>query len=819
MLLDYWGGTVECPFQAGLTSTGAKEPDRMSISLRARILAGMFLIGAFAVLSQILFLREMLVAFFGSEPVIATMLASWLVGIGVGAFSTRLIVRMLPSVPSKLWWMLLSFLVLAVALPFQVYAIRIVRSIIGVPVGEYASFGAIFVSGVVLFVPTCWCIGCMFPVACAVLAQGSDDCDESPSGLVYAAEALGSMVLGLLMTFVLLPRISPYMVVSVGVAIALAGACAVAPRRRFAFLAGGVAALVVLLTVLWPVAFERLERGAIEARWRAFGVIGKDGANGMGRLRAVRDTAYQNLAVVELDGQFALYANGQVACVFPDEISYEDSVHFVMAQNPAASNVLLIGGNPVGDIPELLKYRIQKVICVALDAGIREIIRETLPERFDHVQSDSRVEFVSEDAPHYVKRCGLKFDVVLVHAPDPTTASANRFYTKEFYSDLASILTPGGFVYTEVSSSECLRSVAADLVASVYVTLEEVFGVVLVTAESRNRLFAAMDESSGITFDRQTLRDRSVSAQLTNEFFSPEYFLYRDEIDPVRVAKVVRRLREVGAPVNTVASPMTYYYGILLWSRISDSGIGKLLSGRMMVPGRDIVLACLILGGVCLVVGLSVRRGATVSAPARIWARMMVGLTVAATGFCGMALEILLIFVFQGLYGYVYAKIGTIVAAFMFGLVAGAWSGRALLRFGKRWLVGGMLIAQIIILAIAVVLPLSVGVLSSFPSELSWLAELAIHGAIVLLGCGVGATFPLANRLYRDFGGSVDAAAAITDASDHFGAAIGGLLTGVLLVPIYGIGGASLIIGAVVLLGLLCLLSAVAVGWRTEGIR
>jgi len=71
----------------------------------------------------------------------------------------------------------------------------------------------------------------------------------------------------------------------------------------------------------------------------------------------------------------------------------------------------------------------------------------------------------------------------------------------------------------------------------------------------------------------------------------------------------------------------------------------------------------------------------------------------------------------------------------------------------------------------------------------------------------VGAEFPLANRLFCDAGGSAPTAAALTDAADHLGAAVGCVLTGVLLVPVMGIAPTCFILMGLKLMSLLMLAS------------
>jgi predicted membrane-bound spermidine synthase len=89
-------------------------------------------------------------------------------------------------------------------------------------------------------------------------------------------------------------------------------------------------------------------------------------------------------------------------------------------------------------------------------------------------------------------------------------------------------------------------------------------------------------------------------------------------------------------------------------------------------------------------------------------------------------------------------------------------------------------------------------------------AEAAIYVTVWVIGWVVGAEFVIANRLFCDAGGSVGAAAAITDASDHLGAAAGSFVVGVLLVPVLGIQASCAVLATLKAVSLLCLLSGIA---------
>jgi len=787
----------------------------IQMKTRFRVLISIFCLGAFATIVQVMFMREMLVAFFGNELTIGTILGSWLVGIGIGAVVARFLLKTFRSTERKQWFLAILLIAAAALLPVQVYAVRIIRELLLVPPGEYASLGAIVAGALAVCFPSSCVIGLFFPFACDVLQENAPQ-GKTAVSTTYSFESVGSMIAGICLTHLLLPVLTPYQIVIIVGSLALLGAAFLVPCRVSSIVLAAAVVASLLTAALYPNWLSKAEDKAVLARWRSFGVIRAENAGNSAppvHLLQSADTVYQNLAVTESAGQFTLYANGQVTSVFPDEIGYEHSIHFLMAQQPNAHKILLLGGNPVGDIPQLLKYPVERLVYVELDPGVGRIIRKVMPAQYDAILTDRRVQYVPQDAPRFVRECKEKFDVILINAPEPATVGANRFYTLEFYTEIRRLLADYGFVYTALTSSERLQSQAINLGASVYQTLKKVFPVVLVTAESRNRFFACRYQED-LVFSRALLTARIESANLSNKYFRPEYFTGADEIDPEKLQFTEEKFSKAKVPLNTNAKPVTCFYNLLLWSRFSGSKVESLLLSVCPSSYMKWVKWILGLGITCLLAGLLVRSVKSAKGTEGTFSRLMLGILIGTTGFCGMALEILLIFVFQSLYGYVYTRIGLIVAVFMAGLVVGAPSGNAMMK-GQRhssWL--ALAVLEVTMLALALAIPFVTGVISlpGMNDSLSAvLSEFLVYAAVAVVGWVVGAEFTVANRLFRDAGGTVGNSAAVTDSWDHIGAALGALLMGVVLVPVFGIGSSCIIIAASKIAGLLILASALIV--------
>jgi spermidine synthase len=764
----------------------------------------MFCMGAFSSIAQVVFTRDLLVSFHGNEICVGTVLGVWLLEIGLGAavaagISIRMLTRTVDTTAAAL------FCAIAACLPFQFLGVRAARWVAGVPIGEYGSIGQLFMAASVLLAPTCVVIGLVFPIACRRLATPNPAGAGSPAvfvSRVFTWESAGSMVAGAIMAFWLLPSWEHGRLIVAGCALSATAGWLIAPSRPLRAVAAAFA-MAGVVAVAFPGTVHRLDRWSDTVRWRVSGILSatpEAGGAAAARIIASTNTIYQHLLLVESAGQYALYANGQISSVVPDPIVYEHSVHFVMAQRPDARRVLLIGGNPAGEVPELLKYPLQRLVYVATDPAVGNLLRAAMPQESRRVFADRRFVPLVEDGPRYLRRCRETFDMILVVAPDPSSAYCNRYYTMEFFLHARRALAPGGILVTSLASSERLERDAAAMGGSIHRTLRSVFPQVKVTAGARNVFFAGASDAP-LTLDRQTLMERSRKAAVAAAYFRPEYFLACDEVDPEKVEIVERRLRAAQVPLNTDLAPTAYLYNMVLWGLFSGSFSSRVWRFAHVLGLPEVAFAVLLLSLAMLSAGEVLRRrqnNRRVESAAR-WSRTTVGIAMLAAGLSAMALEILLVMVIQGLYGYVYHRMALVFSIFMLGLVLGSSLGRRLAAAGEtRAAWRTLLLLQSGLALVAIAIPPSAEWIAgeASPAWSEWFA-FVVYCAVAAVGWLGGAIFSVANRLFLDAGGTVARGSAVIDAADHIGAAVGAFATAVLLVPVLGIGASCVAVAIV----------------------
>ena len=730
----------------------------------------MFCLGVYTLLAQMLVTRELAFLCLGNEITIGIVFSVWLVLIGAGA---GLKLRSSKLVTLFLW--------LSLALPVVMIALRLGAGWIR-PVGEYVSMGKVFAAALLALIPICIPAGMVFPLGCDALARrvGSGAISR-----IYAIEALGGFLAGAAFSFYWVGHFEVTRIVVFAMAVAGVGAAAVLDcgwGRRVLF----GCALILALFGVKAETLANLDWRLAARRWDCLGVThdGRDGRPAVAFKGGV-DSRYQNLALVESQGLFSLYGDGQIMASFPDEISCERAIHFVMAQNPRARRILLLGGNPAGELPVLLRYPVKEVVFVERDPAVDGMVRLAVPRLMEDLDHDPRLTRIQDDGPRYVKRCQTSFDVVLVHVPEPVTGAINRFFTREFYEDVRSILSPGGFLHTSLEASERMERDASQMAGSIYKTMEAVFPVVKVTGGSPVQFFASGGGAS-LSLDRNTLYQRSLPTQASYKSFKSVAFLDADELAPDKIAFAEQRLHASEVPVNTVMRPVSCYYTLILWSRYSNSAVGAVLGQVKRLNKAFCVFLAMFLG-VCAMASVVIWRRSHPKGVARVGA----WLAMAATGFAGMALELILLYAYQGLFGYVFSRMGFMVGLFMLGTVAGAWQIRRIETCGRE------AVRRAVALGLLMMAALAVGVggclVSGVPSE--WL----IYGAMALAGVVVGMQFVAVTRFLVVAGSGEGAAAGMVWLGDYWGSALGCLLAGVFLPVLFGIAITCLLLATLLL--------------------
>jgi len=587
------------------------------------------------------------------------------------------------------------------------------------------------------------------------------------TGFVYLLEAVGSMLGGILFGFVFVHLFPAFGTLAwVAILNALSSFLLLRSSRSPWILVSLPALLAAggLFSLGSPLC-ERLEEGTIREEWKGYQLV------------ETARTLYGTLAVTEEQGQRNLYENGLIVSALPDRLGSEEWVHFTFLEHPDPRRVLLIGGGVGGAVVEALKYPVETVLYIELDPALVPFSRTFLPGTDVRALADRRVRLLQGDARRLIRdrRTG-PLDIVLIGLPEPYTAQINRFYTVEFFEELKRVMTPQGVVALRITSGEnYLSPRMAEYNASIYGSLKKVFrSVVLVPGNQL--LLVASPSGDYLSVDSQTLsrrlRERGIATEFVNEFYLPTRF-YPERID--FVSRVLAEQRMVR--LNRDFAPISYYYDFVLWSTQFRAGVEAVFGFFQTLTLGRVLIAVSVAALILVLVSNQIR---SVAVP----------LAVGVIGLAGMVAELLLLFGFQVLYGYVYHLIGLIVAVFMLGLAAGTLQMNKTLRSGqsdRRSLAAiGLGLA-----AYCFSLPVCLSLLAGL-SPPSWvigcsIALLTMAGAFL-----VGLSFPLANAIQLRSDLRVGEVAGVLYGADVLGGCLGAALFTIYFLPLLGVWGTGI---------------------------
>lgn len=470
-----------------------------------------------------------------------------------------------------------------------------------------------------------------------------------------------------------------------------------------------------------------------------------------------KETYYGNITVTEKAGQFNFYENGSLLFTSYNNIVSEEYVHFAMLQHKNPERVLLVSGGVSGMLSELIKYQeVESIEYVELNP---ELVR--MAEKYFPFPDDKRIHVVFNDIRKYLLTSSSTFDVAVIALPDPSSLQINRIFTREFMDILKKRMNSGGVVIYGLSpSGNYLSDFQKYSAAIMYNTLHTCFGNVIIVPGERDYFIASdstMSPAIGELWMENTLDNLYVNSYYIDDYGIRERGDFiRNEISGISL-------------VNTDNKPLPVFYNVLSYL------------AHFSFP-KEILWAII---AILTIIPLFFMRPVTSG--------------VYIAGFSGVTAEILLLFVFQILYGYVYSIIGLIIAFFMGGLVLGAYLGGRLTfkAFHFR-------LAQVSMVLYFLIFPL----LTSFnPVGASFITWLLFVLAVVIPSALIGYIYVTATRLLP---GDDSQTAPYVYAADVLGAAIGVVIISVILIPLLGIRNSCVFIAG---------MNGLAIVWGLMGYR
>ena len=252
--------------------------------------------------------------------------------------------------------------------------------------------------------------------------------------------------------------------------------------------------------------------------------------------------------------------------------------------------------------------------------------------------------------------------------------------------------------------------------------------------------------------------------------------------------------------VNTDTRPVTYFLNLIIYDALTGGRFNGLFYMLQDMGFTWFLLIVVIaLAGRILYLFIRQRihryrfastKSDTTYSTSQIKTNCLIAL--ATTGFTGIALEILLLFAFQNMYGYLYERMGVIVAIFMVGLALGGCITNRMIQKGRTTWIPVLIILEGVIGCYALALPCIIHALSSH-SIIAGAGLICLTG---ITGMLTGIEFPLVNKIFIQHRKDITISAGVTNGADHAGAFLGAILTGVIFLPLLGMVKTCIILAA-----------------------
>lgn len=462
-----------------------------------------------------------------------------------------------------------------------------------------------------------------------------------------------------------------------------------------------------------------------------------------------KQTPYGTIILTTQGEQLNLYENGFPLSSSNDPIAREELAHFVMSQRPEAKRVLVIGGGFTGVTEEIKKYSPTVIEYIDIDP---EMVR--VSSRYFGTLRDGVTVHLS-DLREFLRKEN-KYDVIILNTPDPINGTLNRYYTLEFFRNVKARLSPAGvFGFSLTGSETYLGREMRKLHASVYKALNGVFKEILILPGGRTFYLASDHPLTDRILER--LNSLKVKTQYANEGY------LKSRLTEERL-KNARTWVLTEAEQNTDFEPAAYRYYINVWlSQFTEKFPLTLFLG--------ITLLIFII---------------SVITKSKIKVLSLVSLT---TGYCGISIELSLLFLFQVIYSTLYLDIGLLFVAFMIGMAVGGILSKRFLSSELNYL--------ILIETLNLIFPflIIVGFVCFDLRSLSIPSARLFFSSLLLLGGFLsGAEFAL---LFPSASVKPTESASAIYSTDLLGSCAGAFITGILAIPLLGIQKSILLISIV----------------------
>jgi spermidine synthase len=738
--------------------------------MKKRIFLAILAMGFSGIAAEVLLLRELLVVFSGNELSLGIILANWLILEAFGCF-------FLGRNVEKSKYALEAYTVITILFSFflltAIFLTRILKIVLDISIGESIGFVPMMYSSFFILLPVSILHGMLFPFSCRMYSMFSRQ-DASSAGRVYVYETVGTIIGGIVCTYLFIPYFHTYQA-ALGLTILNIIVCLVllAPSWKTGrFQKTTLVILSLLLFFSGHLIFtgqaDTLHHHSIKAQWKNLNIV------------HYQNSQYGNICVIENQGQYIFFQDGipEIITPIPDLAFLEEFVHLPLLAHPKPEKLLILSGGAGGVINEAFKHAsIETIEYAELDPLLLDLLRKFPTSLIESELNDSRVTITNIDGPLFLKTTRNTYDLIFIGIMEPSNLQANRFFTKEFFSLVKKRLNNGGILVLGLPGSLMyVNEELKNLNSCIFHTLKGVFSYIRVIPGDGKNIFLSSDSQDVTAIDKDQIIERLHLRNIRANVIVPwhlEKKLHHGWQDWFS-----RFLEGSSHKINYDFKPLGLFYSISHWNALFAPSLRGLFRQFERINVRIIALSFALFLFIYVLFRSKQRR----------FLRAGIPLSIITTGFAGMIFSLMLIFTFQSMYGYVFSWIGLLVSSFMAGSAAGAMATTSLLSRLKNCL-KCFIITDLTIIVFSFGLPFIFLMLHPYLGIPGVFILLKVLFLIISFICGflTGAQFPLANRIYLRSSNGLSKTAGMLYASDLLGGWFGGIIGAVLLLPVLGL--------------------------------
>ena len=503
-------------------------------------------------------------------------------------------------------------LIVAIWPLLQITGIRGLREVFFIH-GISPGFYPILLYILITISPYCLLTGFVLPYSQNVLKARHHPFE---SGDLYVTDSIGDISGGAIFSFILVYWFKPFPIIAITSSLLILVAFLLLfNQRRYLLLSGAVVVCSGFYLLSTNNHFETL---SLSGQY--------------GNIARYIESPYGRVVITKEGSQYTFWESGLPLYSDSNVIASEEKVHYPLSQIDRVENLLLVSGGLGQTLKEVAKYRPAHIDYLELDpslTGAAEVIGV--------IEKAPFLEIINTDARRFIKKTTKKYDAILIDLPDPDTFQVNRFFTDEFFSLSKQRLNKGGILSLNLEYSP---NYISDI-------RKKKFSTLLNTARMhfKNVLILPGEQAYFLMSDRKLRPD--IPSLLKVKKIPTTYIqgFFYGNVTGERIQQLKDRLDE-NEPPNTDFEP-----------RLMNIVFEEWFIRHGTHPGYFVAT----LFGLTLIYLVFMKREEYI---------------LFSTGFATMGVEMLIIFAFQVIYGYIYLEIGAIITAFLFGLLPGAIAGQ-----------------------------------------------------------------------------------------------------------------------------------------------